>query len=32
MKDHSQHKSLKMVSGYVRDHERFRDHAGDKFL
>lgn len=32
MKDHSRHKSLEMVSEYVRDHERFRDHAGDKFL
>ena len=32
MKDHSRHKSLEMVSEYVRDHEAFRDHAGDKFL
>lgn len=32
MKDHSRHKSLEMVSEYVRDHERFRDLAGDKFL
>lgn len=32
MKDNSRHKSLEMVSEYVRDHERFRDHAGDKFL
>lgn len=32
MKDHSRHKSLQMVSEYVRDHEAFRDHAGDKFL
>lgn len=32
MKDHSRHKSLQMVSEYVRDHEGFRDHAGDKFL
>lgn len=32
MKDHSRHKSLEMVSEYVRDHERFRDHAGDRFL
>lgn len=32
MKDHSRHKSLEMVSEYVRDQERFRDHAGDKFL
>ena len=32
MKDHSRHKSLEMVSEYVRDHERFRDHAGERFL
>lgn len=32
MKDHSRHKSLEMVSEYVRDQERFRDHAGDRFL
>ena len=32
MKEHSRHKSLEMVSEYVRDHERFRDHAGDGFL
>ena len=32
MKDHSRHKSLEMVSEYVRDHEAFRDHAGDRFL
>lgn len=32
MKEHSRHKSLEMVSEYVRDHERFRDHAGEKFL
>lgn len=32
MKDHSRHKSLETVSGYVRDQERFKDHAGDKFL
>lgn len=32
MKDHSRHKSIEMVSEYVRDHEAFRDHAGDKFL
>lgn len=32
MKDHSRHKSLQMISEYVRDHEAFRDHAGDKFL
>jgi integrase len=32
MKDHSRHKSIEMVSEYVRDQEAFRDHAGDKFL
>lgn len=32
MKEHSRHKSLEMVSEYVRNHELFRDHAGDKFL
>lgn len=32
MKDHSRHRSIETVSGYVRDHEAFRDHAGDKFL
>ena len=32
MRDHSRHKSLEMVGEYVRNHERFRDHAGDTFL
>lgn len=32
MKDHSRHKSLEMVSAYVRESERFRDHAGEGFL
>lgn len=32
MEEHSRHKSLRMVSEYVRNHELFRDHAGDKFL
>lgn len=32
MKDHSRHKSLEMVSVYVREEEQFRDHAGDRFL
>jgi hypothetical protein len=32
MKDRSRHKSLQMASEYVRDHEAFRDHAGDKSL
>ena len=31
MKDHSRHKSLEMVSD-VRDHEAFRDHAGNGFF
>jgi site-specific recombinase XerD len=32
MRDHSRHKSLEMVAEYVRNHELFRDHAGEKFL
>ena len=32
MRDHSRHTSLEMVGEYVRNHELFRDHAGDKFL
>ena len=32
MRDHSRHKSLEMVGEYVRNHDLFRDHAGDKFL
>ena len=32
MKDHSRHKSLEMVSAYVRADDLMRDHAGDKFL
>ena len=32
MQEHSRHKSLEMVSEYVRNYELFRDHAGDKFL
>ena len=32
MKEHSRHASIEIVAGYVRDHERFRDHAGEKFL
>lgn len=32
MKEHSRHSSLEMVAEYVRDHERFRGHAGDNFL
>jgi site-specific recombinase XerD len=32
MKDHSRHRSLEMVSEYVRSQDLFRDHAGDGFL
>jgi len=32
MKEHSRHASIEMVSEYVRDHERFREHAGESFL
>lgn len=32
MKEHSRHASLEMVAEYVRDHERFREHAGEGFL
>jgi integrase len=32
MRDHSRHRSLEMVAEYVRDHERFREHAGEGFL
>lgn len=32
MKEHSRHASLEMVAEYVRDHERFREHAGEEFL
>lgn len=32
MKEHSRHSSLEMVAEYVRDHERFREHAGEGFL
>jgi hypothetical protein len=31
MKEHSRHKSLEMVSEYVRDQEAFRNHAGEGF-
>jgi site-specific recombinase XerD len=31
MKDHSRHKSLEMLSEYVRDQEAFRDHAAERF-
>lgn len=32
MREHSRHASIDMVAGYVRDHERFREHAGEGFL
>jgi integrase len=32
MKDHSRHKSLDTVAGYVRDAGMFDDHAGEDFL
>lgn len=32
MKEHSRHASIDMVAEYVRDHERFREHAGEGFL
>ena len=32
MREQSRHKSIEMVAEYVRDHERFREHAGDAFL
>lgn len=31
MKEHSRHKSLEMLSEYVRDQEAFRDHAAERF-
>jgi integrase len=32
MRQHSRHASIDMVAEYVRDHERFREHAGEGFL
>ncbi|WP_069337675.1 site-specific integrase [Sphingobium yanoikuyae] len=32
MRDVSRHKSVQVLSDYVRDAELFRDHAGEKFL
>lgn len=32
MREHSRHTSIEMVAAYVRDHERFREHAGEAFL
>jgi hypothetical protein len=31
MREHSRHASVDMVAKYVRDHERFREYAGDSF-
>jgi site-specific recombinase XerD len=31
MKEHSRHKSLEMLSEYVRDQEVYRDHAAERF-
>jgi integrase len=32
MREHSRHASIDMVAAYVRDHERFREHAEEGFL
>ena len=32
MREVSRHKSMEVLSDYVRSHELFRDHAGAKFL
>ena len=32
MRVESRHKSLDVLSGYVRNHELFADHAGERFL
>jgi integrase len=32
MREVSRHKSLEVLAAYVRNHDRFRDHAGDRFL
>lgn len=32
MKEVSRHKSLEILSDCVRNHELFRDHAGERFL
>ena len=31
MREHSRHKSIEMLTGYVRDQEAFRNHAGESF-
>ena len=32
MREHSRHASIDMVAEYVRDHERFREHAGERLV
>ncbi len=32
MREVSRHKSIEILADYVRNHDLFRDHAGDKFL
>lgn len=32
MREVSRHKSLEILATYVRNHDRFRDHAGERFL
>lgn len=32
MREHSRHASIDMVAEYVRDTERYRDHAGTAFM
>jgi hypothetical protein len=32
MREVSRHKSLEILSSYVRNYEKFRDHAGEGFL
>lgn len=32
MREQSRHKSLDVLSDYIRNHELFTDHAGDRFL
>lgn len=32
MREQSRHKSLEVLSDYVRNHELFTDHAGERFL
>jgi hypothetical protein len=32
MREQSRHRSLEVLSDYVRNHELFSDHAGERFL